>query len=44
MKETTKQLLDGYKAAFDKALADAKTTAENYLREQKEARRAKVAE
>lgn len=44
MKETKKQLLDGYKAAFDKALADAKTTAENYLREQKEARRAKVAE
>lgn len=43
MKETKKQLLDGYKAAFDKALADAKTTAENYLREQKEARRAKTA-
>ena len=44
MKETTKQILDGYKAAFDQALADAKTAAENYLREQKDARRAKAAE
>ncbi|MBR2347044.1 MAG: hypothetical protein IKA68_05525 [Clostridia bacterium] len=44
MKETKKQILDGYKAAFDQALADAKTAAENYLREQKDARRAKAAE
>ena len=44
MKETKKQILDGYKAAFDRALVDAKTAAENYLREQKDARGAKVAE
>ena len=44
MKETKKLILDGYKAAFDQALANAKTAAENYLREQKDARRAKTAE
>ncbi len=44
MKASREQMLASYKASFDQALADAKLQAENYLREQKEARRAKLAE
>lgn len=39
-----KATIEDMKASFDQALADAKLRAENYLREQKEARRAKLAE